>query len=264
MMASSNPFFIAAMDTSDRPSDFDAIQRMIRKARVQRDAATAQWIGELVAAAARRIARIAGPTFRRARPADLPEIVDLVNAANSGDGDGTAGWTHELELFHGNRTDIAEVRGLFAAPGAMFVLWLERGEVGGSAYLKPTGTSAYMGLLAVRPTLQGRGVGSALIAECERIAREEMGCTKLAITVITTHRPELTAFYRRRGYVRTGVTKAFERKQVARIEGLRPEWMEKDLSAHSRLQRLLKGFSSWLHLPRATRAPASAGQYSSR
>jgi GNAT superfamily N-acetyltransferase len=217
------------MDTCDRHPGYDTVHHLIRNA-------------------FRRLARNSGPTFRWARSADLPAIVKLVNAANSGDG-GTAGWTHELGLFHGERTDIAEIRELFAAPGALFLLWIERGEIGGCAYLKANCAEAYMGLLSVRPTLQGRGIGTLLIAECERTAREEMACTKLRISVITSHRPELTVFYRRRGFVLTGQDKEFERRQVARIEGLRLEWMEKDLPvpARSRFQPFTKGFASWLH-----------------
>ena len=253
-------FFIAAMDIHDRYPDYDAIQYLIRKAHVERDAAAGAWLAEFMAAAVRSATRLGRFPIRRARSTDLPEIVKLVNAASTGDG-GTAGWTHELGLFHGDRTDAAEIRGLFAAPGAVFLLWLESGQVGGCAYLSSSG---YMRMLCVRPTLQGRGIASRLIAECERVAREEMACRTLRISVITSHRPEITTFYRRRGFVLTGQTKEFERKQAARIEGLRLEWMEKDLLAHSRFQLLLKGFASWLHRTRPTRAPASAGQYGSR
>jgi hypothetical protein len=133
------------------------------------------------------------PLFRRALAADVPAIVTLVNAANSGDGN-TAGWTNEAHLFHGNRTDEAEVAQLLAAPGARFVLSM--------------------------------GV-------CERIAYEELGCERLGITVITSHRPEVAAFYERRGFVRTGKFKSFERKQARegkKIDGLLLEWMEKILT----------------------------------
>jgi GNAT superfamily N-acetyltransferase len=244
------------MDTYDRIND------PILKAPIRRDMTASVRSGDLVAAVV-RWATGGRPTFRWARASDLPAIVKLVNAANSGDG-GTAGWTHELDLFHGERTDIAEIRRLFAARGALFLLCIERGEIGGCAHLKANGAAAYMGLLSVRPTLQGRGIGSQLIAESERTVRDEMGYTKLRISVITSHRPELTVFYQRRGFVLTGEAKEFERRQAARIEGLRLEWMEKDLPVRSRLQPLLKGFASWLHRARPTKAAASAGRYSSR
>ena len=172
------------------------------------------------------------PLFRRAVAADIPAIVKLVNAANSGDGN-TAGWTNEAHLFHGNRTDEAEIAQLLAAPGARFVLSMGVGQVIACAYLRVTGKEAYLGLLAVYPHRQGRGFGSELIAECERIAYQDLGCERLRISVITSHRPEVAAFYERRGFARTGKFKPFERKQALegrKVEGMLVEWMEKALS----------------------------------
>jgi N-acetylglutamate synthase-like GNAT family acetyltransferase len=170
--------------------------------------------------------------FRKAVNADAPEIAAVVNAANSGDG-GKAGWTHEADYFDGERTNTAEVQQMIAVPQSLFLLYVDGGAIAGSVYLKGTGKSAYMGILAVRPTLQTGGVGKQLIAECERIAHEIWHCELMRISVITSHRPELTAWYERRGYVRTGKQKDFERRQVldglAKVDGLRLEWMEKKL-----------------------------------
>ena len=174
--------------------------------------------------------------FRLAVPHDIPTIVALVNAAASGD-NGTAGWTNEAHLFRGNRTDALEIDELREAPGATFVLSLSASGVIACAYLKVNGPQAYLGLLSVSPRLQGKGVGSKLIAECERIARDELGCDVLRITVITSHRPEVAAFYERRGFVRTGVSKEFERKQARegrKVDGLKLEWMEKKLQGEQR------------------------------
>ena len=176
---------------------------------------------------------------RLAVPHDIPAIVALVNAAAHGD-NGTAGWTNEAHLFHGNRTDAVEIGELLEAPGAMFVLSLGAGEVIACAYLKVNGPQAYLGLLSVSPRRQGRGLGSELIAECERIARDELNCDVVRITVITSHRPELITFYERRGFVRAGVSKEFERKQARegrKVEGLKLEWMEKQLPASAPLAR---------------------------
>ena len=172
------------------------------------------------------------PLFRLAVPHDIEDIVELVNAAATGD-DGSAGWTNERHLFRGNRTDAVEIRELMEAPGAMFVLSLGAGEVIACAYVKVSGNEAYLGLLSVAPVRQGRGLGSELIAECERIAHEELNCDLLRITVITSHRPEVAAFYERRGFTRTGMFKDFERKQARegkKVAGMQLEWMVKRLS----------------------------------
>jgi GNAT superfamily N-acetyltransferase len=169
--------------------------------------------------------------FRMARPADAGTIVAIINAASNGDG-GTAGWTHEGAIFEGDRTHAAEVLSLLAVPEAMFLLRVYRGEIAGCAYVKKMGSVAYMGMLAVRPAVQGAGVGKEIIAEAERIARESMGCNLMAIGVATRHRPDVTAFYERRGFARTGRVKPFEGSQARRktkAPDVRAEWMEKKL-----------------------------------
>jgi len=57
-------------------------------------------------------------------------------------------------------------------------------------------------MFSVSPQLQGGGVGKAVMAEAERIARE-WGAEEIRMTVIR-QREDLIAFYERRGFVRTG------------------------------------------------------------
>ena len=63
--------------------------------------------------------------------------------------------------------------------------------------------------------------------------REEWDGLAIRMTVITQHRPELAAFYERRGYSRTGRFKSFDRLQAKtgmKVPGLTLEWMEKSLA----------------------------------
>ena len=167
--------------------------------------------------------------MRTAQPRDAASIAALVNSANSGSGV-APGWTHEAALFDGDRTSAAEILQLMQMPDARFVLCIDGGEILGACYLKTIDDAGYMGLLAVRPALQARGIGKQLIGECERVVQDDWRKTRMLIAVITTHRPELTAFYERRGYARTGRYKEFERKKAqdsAKVAGLSLEWMEK-------------------------------------
>jgi GNAT superfamily N-acetyltransferase len=66
----------------------------------------------------------------------------------------------------------------------------------------------YFGMFAVTPALQGGGVGKAVLAEAERIVRDDWQLPAMRMTVIDL-RAELIAFYERRGYARTGATKPF-------------------------------------------------------
>lgn len=68
--------------------------------------------------------------------------------------------------------------------------------------------TAYFGMFAVDPTLQGGGYGRLVLAEAERIARDEFGATAMEMTVIR-QREALIAWYERRGYHQTGERRPF-------------------------------------------------------
>jgi ribosomal protein S18 acetylase RimI-like enzyme len=90
--------------------------------------------------------------------------------------------------------------------------------------------AGYFGMFSVQPGLQGGGVGKLLLAETERIARDEWRLPAMRMTVIDI-RDELIAFYERRGYRRTGITKPFpygdERFGIPKRDDLRFEILEK-------------------------------------
>jgi GNAT superfamily N-acetyltransferase len=66
----------------------------------------------------------------------------------------------------------------------------------------------YFGMFAVRPNLQSAGIGSAVLAEAERYARDVWCADRLEMYVIA-QRAELIAWYARRGYRATGATRPF-------------------------------------------------------
>ena len=84
----------------------------------------------------------------------------------------------------------------------------------------------------MRPPLQGGGLGKAVLAEAERISRDDWKLAMLRMTVIDV-RAELIAFYERRGYRRTGIKKPFpygdERFGRPKRDDLRFEVFEKAL-----------------------------------
>lgn len=146
-------------------------------------------------------------SFRRAGTRDVDVIVALVNSAYRGESS-KAGWTTEADLLGGQRTDAEEVRGLIEANGSMILLCESGVEVIGTVHLQRAETGAYLGMFTVRPTLQGRGIGSRFMKAAEQAARREWGATKVMMLVIRRRR-ELAAFYERRGYRRTGETEPF-------------------------------------------------------
>jgi ribosomal protein S18 acetylase RimI-like enzyme len=149
-------------------------------------------------------------TYRYAGPADVPAVVALVESAYRGP-ESLTGWTSEAELIEGQRTDVATVSILLAEHGVHVLLAEEAAVLQACCELREpegVGGSAYFGMFAVRPALQRGGYGRIVLAEAERVAREEFGATALEMTVIR-QRESLIAWYQRRGYERTGEMKPF-------------------------------------------------------
>ena len=171
--------------------------------------------------------------FRAATVDDIPAIVSLVTSAYRGEAS-RAGWTTEADLLDGNRIAPEVLRADIERPCSRVLLAARDGELVGCAHVAVEDGAGYFGMFAVRPLLQGGGLGRAVLAEAERIAREEWGMAIMRMTVIDV-REELMAWYERRGYRRTGTKKPFPavdpRFGIPRRGDLRFEVMEKPLAA---------------------------------
>ena len=197
--------------------------------------------------------------FRAATHADTEAVVALVESAYRGDAS-RAGWTTEADFLDGRRTGADDIGACISRDRSVILLAEqaapgepapERRNAGlarqspippGQALLACAhvaveqsddgGDTGYFGMFSVRPTLQGGGVGKAVLAEAERIVRDQWRLAVMRMTVIDI-RDELIAFYERRGYRRTGLLKPFpygdERFGVPRREDLRFEVLEKML-----------------------------------
>ncbi len=150
--------------------------------------------------------------------ADCDELAALVNAAYRGDSS-RAGWTTETDLLDGQRTDPATLRAQIAEPGHT-ILCLRATAVGPILACAAVhdvdderGRAVYFGMLTVRPALQARGLGRALLDRIERLGRDR-GAGRVTMTVIPL-RQELVAWYERRGFRRTGDVRAFPYDQPA-------------------------------------------------
>ncbi|MFD4021561.1 GNAT family N-acetyltransferase [Streptomyces sp. SH5] len=141
-------------------------------------------------------------TFRDATEADVPALVVLIESAYRGDSS-RAGWTTEADILQGQRTDEQGVRDVIDAPASRLIAVERGGELVACCQLEHRGDAAYFGMFAVRPGLQGGGLGKLIIAEAERTAKEGWGVGEMHMTVISV-RDDLIAWYERRGYRRTG------------------------------------------------------------
>ncbi len=187
-----------------------------------------------------------GIRFRAATEADVPALVGLVESAYRGD-TSRVGWTTEADLLDGQRTDPEEVRAVIGAPGSLLLVAEREAALLACCQLEhqPEASdeneangereadAAYFGMFAVRPELQGTGVGRLVLTEAERRARAEWGATEMRMKVISA-RGDLIAWYERRGYRRTGRLTPFpygnERFGIPLRADLEFELLVKDLT----------------------------------
>lgn len=169
--------------------------------------------------------------FRVAGESDVPALVQLVTSAYRGDSS-RQGWTTEADILDGNRIDPEVLRGDIERPRSQVIIAERDGELLACAHVCDDGGIGYFGMFAVRPDRQAGGLGRQVLAEAERIAREEWALPTMRMTVIDL-RVELIDWYLRRGYVRTGIKKPFPatdpRFGLPRRDDLRFELLEKPL-----------------------------------
>lgn len=170
-------------------------------------------------------------TFRHARHADIPLLVELVTSSYRGDAS-RVGWTTEADLLDGARIDGERLTADIERPQSVILLGEENGEILACAHVAVDDGTGYFGMFSVWPDRQGKGIGKQMLAEAERIVREEFGQRTLRMTVIDV-RDALIDYYARRGYQRTGIHKPFpygdERFGTPKRDDLRFEVLEKTL-----------------------------------
>lgn len=171
------------------------------------------------------------PTFRLATVDDVPAVVTLVTSSYRGEAS-RAGWTTEADLLDGERLDPQVLRADIERPDSKVLLAERSGDLVACAHVAVEDGAGYFGMFAVRPDLQGAGLGKQVLGEAERVAREEWRLPAMRMTVLTA-RADLIAFYERRGFRRTGATKPFpygdERFGRPRREDLEFAVLEKQL-----------------------------------
>jgi ribosomal protein S18 acetylase RimI-like enzyme len=146
--------------------------------------------------------------FRFATQNDADAIARLVNFVYRGES-GARAWTGEAHLLGGQRTDANAIGGALNDSRVRIILSFSdtdskqtfgRDEPIGCVMVRAEGDRCYLGMLTVHVDLQKSGLGSRLVAEAERVARQELGCSSMFMHVISL-RTELINWYERRDYM---------------------------------------------------------------
>lgn len=147
-------------------------------------------------------------SFTEAVPTDVDDIVDVVNRAYSPT-PGAPGWAGERSFQPGERTSSREVADVIASAESTVLVGRRDGRLASCCSVtRRDDATAYLGMFAVDPGLQGGGAGRATMDAGESFARAEFRATRLVIEVMEHHVP-LRQWYLRLGYQPTGARTLF-------------------------------------------------------
>jgi ribosomal protein S18 acetylase RimI-like enzyme len=138
--------------------------------------------------------------------ADIASLNTLINSAYRGEFS-KKGWTTEANILEGSRTTEAELLEIIQDKHNTILKYSEHNNIIGCVLLKAKENELYLGMLTVSPELQNSGIGKKLLQQTEIFAAE-LGLQKIVMTVISV-REELISWYKRNGYVDTGVREPF-------------------------------------------------------
>ncbi|MDO9236325.1 MAG: GNAT family N-acetyltransferase [Aquabacterium sp.] len=144
--------------------------------------------------------------LKEATHSDAEQIAQLVNKAYRPE-PSERGWTHESELVAGRRINTEQVASLMSKKGSVLVAY-EGNELLGCVHIERAHPYCHIGMLATIPSLQNKGLGKKLLAAAENLAISRYGAQGFKMSVLSS-RPELLAYYERRGYRLTGSTQPY-------------------------------------------------------
>jgi GNAT superfamily N-acetyltransferase len=99
-------------------------------------------------------------------------------------------------------------------------------------YLQNGASGVYIGMLATEPVRQALGLGKQMLLHAEEYAKAHFDARAFRMSVLSS-RPELIAFYERRGYVRKGDVEDFPVSAgvgVPLVDGLQLETLVKTVA----------------------------------
>ena len=149
-------------------------------------------------------------SFQDAQP-DLHEVADVINQA----------YRPVPFIKDGvDRVDLKDLEEVLADSNKILFICLHEGKVCGTVVLDYSSKNLEMSILAVHPTLQGKGIGNMLI---EYVEQKCMTAGKdLYLNVIPVAQEALVVFYIKNGFKFTGDYYSFDKAILDRY--IKPEY----------------------------------------
>jgi len=140
---------------------------------------------------------------------DIPEICKIVNLAYRGE-EAKKGWTYESDLIEGDkRTSEDDLLKLLSKKGSIILVAKNDDQnIVVSVFLEVKEDNLYLGMLSVKPDLQGSGIGKLLVLEGIAFGNN-LRLNNLQIQVVHL-RHELIGWYEKLGFYATGKIYPFE------------------------------------------------------
>lgn len=151
---------------------------------------------------------------------DVDDIADLLNTCYRGEG----GWTNEANIISGQRISRDDVAVMIEGKKHYFFAFDNFGQVPEAGSLlgcivveldlqgqqsqEDEEHSACVEMVAVHPAVQKQGIGGEMLGAVENFAVQHLKQGWMRMSVVDK-RPELVAYYQRRGYELTGTARPF-------------------------------------------------------
>jgi ribosomal protein S18 acetylase RimI-like enzyme len=149
--------------------------------------------------------------YRSATLQDCESLSSLINSSFCGESS-LQGWTTPESLIGGQKTDVQMLMNIINDHTNIILVFFDLTEktLVGCVRLehRPALKIAYLGMLTVGPNLQRKGYGKFIMSVAENYAVKEWNVENIELNVLV-QRPELVAYYNRRGFVDTGRRRQF-------------------------------------------------------
>lgn len=185
-------------------------------------------------------------TFRVATLEDAPRISHLINIAFRSENTGQT-WLYDDQNKRVDIMSVSLVEDFITGKSfdTIMLAGLLNAEIVTTCFLRRPDTTipppdnmqhvtpgaAWLGFLAVDPTLHGKGYGKEMLVEAERFLLQEWKVRRLEFDFVHT-RKELEGWYKKNGYERTGKSRPFIYGKKGReilADGLQMMVLGKDL-----------------------------------